>query len=326
MVRISVDRKAAPGLARVTIEGRLTGEKMEQLSQVLDGLRAERKRLLVDLGGVAFADAKAVTQLRRLPGVDTELIELSPYLREALAADVDADPEALEEAHPSDGRDDDEGALVAALRAGDEAAYETMIRRFGPRLLATARRLLRSEEEAADVLQEAYLSAFRAIQRFTGDARLSTWLHRIVVNAALMRLRQRRRKREVAIDDLLPNFDETGHFAESQRDWGTDAEKLLQRKDTRAMVRAAIDELPDTYRTVLLLRDVEDLDTETVATALGVTANAVKVRLHRARQALRTLIERGACGDGKSEPAPRHEGSTLRHRVKLTPRSSPTRT
>jgi len=144
-------------------------------------------------------------------------------------------------------------------------------------------------------VQEALLSAFRAIGSFEGTARLTTWLHRIVVNAALMRLRSRRRRREDHIDDLLPRFDEDGRFAEPVVPWETDA--LLERHETRALVRRAIDRLPESYRTVLVLRDIEELDTEETAVALGLQVNAVKTRLHRARQALRTLIEREMRGE-----------------------------
>src|SRR5687767_13735229 len=108
----------------------------------------------------------------------------------------------------------DEKALVEALRAGDEWAFETMVRQFGGRLLAVARRLTRNDEDARDVVQTAYLSAFRALSAFEGTCQLSTWLHRIVVNTALMRLRSRRRKPEESIDVLLPPFQDDGHHVE----------------------------------------------------------------------------------------------------------------
>jgi RNA polymerase sigma-70 factor (ECF subfamily) len=107
-----------------------------------------------------------------------------------------------------------EADLVARLRAGSDAAYEELVRAQGARLLAVARRLLRSEEDARDAVQDAFISAFRAIDRFEGGSRLSTWLHRIVVNAALMKLRSQQRKPETSIEDLLPRFLEDGHFAE----------------------------------------------------------------------------------------------------------------
>lgn len=295
MLRITVHRQSEPPVVHVKIEGRLLGETMNQLNSELETLGLPSQHIVVDLAGVPFADAAALDGLRELPRRGVELHALSPFLRELLAGDDATAPDtkaAPKRPRSGDaGIDAEEAALVSALRAGDESAYETMVRRYGARLLATAMRLMKREDDAADVVQEAYLSAFRAIDRFGGGARLSTWLHRIVVNAALMRLRSRRRRREESIDDLLPRFDETGHFAEPPTDWGASADQLLERKDSCAMVRAAIAKLPESYRTVLVLRDVEELDTEEVAQVLGVTANAVKVRLHRARQALRSLIE-----------------------------------
>ena len=184
-----------------------------------------------------------------------------------------------------------EADLVARLRAGSDAAYEELVRAQGARLLAVARRLLRSEEDARDAVQDAFISAFRAIDRFEGGSRLSTWLHRIVVNAALMKLRSQQRKPETSIEDLLPRFLEDGHFAEPPAEWQQSADQALERRETRELVRQAIDGLPGNYRTVLLLRDIEGLDTAETAEALGVTANAVKIRLHRARQALREQLD-----------------------------------
>jgi len=186
----------------------------------------------------------------------------------------------------------DEKALVAALRAGQDWAFETMIRLYGGRLLAVARRLTQNEEDAHDAVQSAYLSAFRSLQTFEGNCQLSTWLHRIVVNAALMRLRTRRRKPEASIEELLPAFQEDGHHVEQFSEWSARADELLERKETRATVRACIDQLPGNYREVLILRDIEELSTQDVAEALSMTPTAVKVRLHRARQALSTLLRR----------------------------------
>ncbi len=165
------------------------------------------------------------------------------------------------------------------------------------RMLSVARRFL-SEHDARDAVQEAFLSAFESIEQFNGGAMLSTWLHRIVVNAALMQLRRRRRKPEQSIDELLPCFDAGGSWAENGRQTVT-TEEILEGRDTRAMVRRCIAKLPQSYRVVLMLRDIEELDTAETAKLLGLSLNIVKVRLHRARQALRTLIEREA---GNNEP------------------------
>ncbi|MFQ5788854.1 MAG: sigma-70 family RNA polymerase sigma factor [Acidobacteriota bacterium] len=182
----------------------------------------------------------------------------------------------------------DESALVALLKAGDEAAFERLVRTHAGRLLAVARRFLRNEEDARDAVQEAFLSAFRSLNRFAGDSRISTWLHRIVVNKALMKLRSRKRKPEESIEDLLPRFLEDGHQVHESVPWN---ETDVERRETKELVRRAIDRLPDTYRTIILLRDIEGYDTEETAKLLQVTANAVKIRLHRARQALRSLLD-----------------------------------
>ncbi|MCZ6465438.1 MAG: sigma-70 family RNA polymerase sigma factor [Proteobacteria bacterium] len=184
----------------------------------------------------------------------------------------------------------DEAALLARLREGDDKAYETLVRAYTGRLLAVARRFLRSEEDAQDAVQDAFLSAFRAIDRFQGGSRVSTWLHRIVVNACLMRLRTRRRKPEQSIEELLPRFLEDGHVEVPTAPWKAGADHLLESRENRDQVREAIGQLPENYRTVVLLRDIEEFDTDQTAEALGISRAAVKTRLHRARQALRTLL------------------------------------
>lgn len=187
---------------------------------------------------------------------------------------------------------DDDRTLLSALREGHEWAFETMVRLYGGRLLAVARRFTRNDEDAQDVVQSAYLSAFRALNDFEGACQLSTWLHRIVVNTALMKLRSRRRKPEESIEVLLPAFKEDGHHVEQFSEWSTPADQLMERKETRATVRASIEQLPENYRTVLKLRDIEELSTQEVAGMLAMTPTAVKVRLHRARQALSTLLRK----------------------------------
>jgi RNA polymerase sigma-70 factor (ECF subfamily) len=180
--------------------------------------------------------------------------------------------------------------LLARLRRGEAEAYEAMVRIHGPRMLGTARHLLRRDEDARDAVQEAFISAFRGLCSFHGECRLSTWLHRITVNAALMRLRSRPAAEE-SIDALLPRFVDDGHHALHPAEWTAPADALVERRENREFVRGCIDRLPDHYRSVLLLRDLGEMTTEEVAQALGVTPGLVKVRLHRARQALRTLIE-----------------------------------
>jgi len=185
---------------------------------------------------------------------------------------------------------DDEATLVAQLRAGDEQAFEQVVRLYGGRLLAVARRIVGTEEDARDAVQDAFLNAFKSLDRFEGNAKLSTWLHRIVVNAALMKLRTRKRKPEQSIETLLPGFLEDGHHEERFKSWDEPIDQLMERAENRELVRKQIDALPEGYRTVLVLRDIEGLDTEETANVLGLSVNATKIRLHRARQALRTLL------------------------------------
>jgi RNA polymerase sigma-70 factor, ECF subfamily len=183
-------------------------------------------------------------------------------------------------------------ALVARLKAGDPDAYEEMVRTRAGRMLSVARRFLNDDEAARDAVQDAFLSAFRGMQRFDGQAQLSTWLHRIVVNAALMRIRSRQRRPEQSIEPLLPVFAEDGHHITTVVPWSENGEDVLERKETRALVRAAIAELPESSRTVLLLRDIDELSTKEAADLVGISENALKLRLHRARQALATVITR----------------------------------
>lgn len=182
-------------------------------------------------------------------------------------------------------------SLVERVRTGEPAAYETLVRDYGGRLLAVARRYLPCEQDAADALQDAFLSAFQGIGSFQGDAQLSTWLQRIVINACLMKLRSQSRRPTVAMDNLLPKFDDTGHRVRGVSSWSDSPPKQVLESETREQVRLAIRQLPEIYRTVLLLRDIEEFDTDQTAAMLGVSAPVVKTRLHRARQALRTLLE-----------------------------------
>jgi RNA polymerase sigma-70 factor (ECF subfamily) len=184
-----------------------------------------------------------------------------------------------------------EAQLVAGLRAGEDAAFEQLLRTYGGRYLAVARRMMGDDADAADAVQDAMLSALKNISKFEGGSSVGTWLHRIVINACLMRLRTRRRRGERSIEDLLPTFDEGGHPSKTPVSWNPAPSAGIESRETSEMVRRAIDELPEGYRTVVLLRDIEGLSTEETAVMLGTNANTVKIRLHRARQALRELLD-----------------------------------
>lgn len=185
----------------------------------------------------------------------------------------------------------DEAKLVAGLRGGDPRSCELLVRTFGGRMYAAARRLLQHDDDAHDCVQDAFLRAIRGMERFEGRAGIGTWLHRIVVNLALNRLRARQRRSEESLDELLPVFDEDGFRVEPAGAAFTAPELALERDESAAMLDELLARLPDGHRNVLLLRDVEEYSTEETATLLETTPGAVRVRLHRARAALKTLLE-----------------------------------
>jgi len=185
----------------------------------------------------------------------------------------------------------DETAMLAGMQAGNDDAFEACVRVYCSRMLLVARGILKNEEDARDAVQDAFLSAFKEIGNFRGESLLGTWLHRIVVNAALARMRTRRRHPEPSIEDLLPHFGDDEHQIDPPAPWKETSEVTLQRQESRELVRRCIGQLPEVYRTVLLLRDIEGLDTEATARMLGTSPGVIKTRLHRARQALRTLLD-----------------------------------
>lgn len=158
-------------------------------------------------------------------------------------------------------------------------------------MLALAEHLLRDRGLAEDAVQEAFLAAFRAMDRFEGRSSLKTWLHRITVNASLSALRRLKRLAEQPIDEFLPEFDRYECRIESPWSYLSPLESVMESEELRGRVGEAIDRLPDAYRIVLQLRDIEEYDTREVADLLGITEGNVKVRLHRARAALKKLLE-----------------------------------
>lgn len=187
--------------------------------------------------------------------------------------------------------DDDQEALVARLRARDKAAYEFIVREYSGRLLAVIRGIVRNEEDARDCLQDAFLQAFRAIDRFEGRAKLSSWMHRIAVNAALMKLRSKKRKAEASIEDLLPEFDGNDHRIDPFFQPEPETHDSLEAAERKEAIHLAISQLPENYRNVILLRDIQEMSTDETAAELGISPGAVKVRLHRARGALKKLLD-----------------------------------
>ena len=190
----------------------------------------------------------------------------------------------------------DESQFIARLRVGDADAYEELVRLYSGRLIALARQILGDEDLARDAVQDAFLSAFRSMDRFNGDARLSSWLHRIVTNAALAKLRVKRRRPESFFTEEFGIGANEDPFDRAEiSDPGNGPARIdeeIARKQEAQFVQNCIARLKENHRAVLTLRYIHEYDTEQTAQILGVGPNTVKTRLMRARGALRSYIER----------------------------------
>lgn len=186
--------------------------------------------------------------------------------------------------------------LVLLAKMGDESAIRTIVQRHNQRLFRTARAVIRNDWEAEDVVQAAYTKAFTNLAAFRGEAQLSTWLTRITLNEALGRVRARKNTtglEEIDMQTMAPGG-EVLQFPSSLS--ATDPESELSRSQARHLLENAVDELPDDFRAVFVLRDVEGMSTDEAASYLGIRPETAKTRLHRARKMLRQSIEKKLSG------------------------------
>lgn len=184
-----------------------------------------------------------------------------------------------------------EAELLEGLKSGDTTAYRSLVQLNSANVYNVALKLLGDEQEAEDVLQETFLSAFEAIDRFEGRSKLSTWLYRIAYNASLMRLRKRRQMTTFSLDRPPPE-DNAGPEPVSYDlvDWSTVPDDQLLTAEARQVMDDAIAELPESLRSAFVLRDIQGLSGAETAEILGITVQAVKNRLHRARLTLRDRL------------------------------------
>jgi RNA polymerase sigma-70 factor, ECF subfamily len=182
-------------------------------------------------------------------------------------------------------------ALAARAAAGDDSAFETLVGRYQARIYRLACRLT-SETAAPDVLQETFLQVYRHLPSFRGESQFGTWLYRIASNAALMHRRARRRRPAEPLDAFLPRFDAQGQHAATpvELQVASRVDELLDRQALAQKARDALARLPDLYRDAFVLRDLEEMSTSEVATALGIEPAAVRQRVHRARLMLRGYL------------------------------------
>lgn len=208
--------------------------------------------------------------------------------------DVDDSPDTLETAPeellPPGLSADDELALVNRSRNGDSSAFSELVTRYERRIFRLAKRITQNDEDAEDVLQEAFLKAYQNLGSFQGNSKFYTWLVRISVNEALMKLRKRKTDKTVPLDEPMDTGEET-----VQREiavWEGNPEDRYSQEELHGILEQAIDSLKPVYRTVFVLRDVEEMSTEETAEALNLSIPAVKSRLLRARLQLRERLTR----------------------------------
>ena len=188
-----------------------------------------------------------------------------------------------EEVHP-------DVALVARAKDGDTAAFEQLVRQYERQIFRIAQHITQNREDAEDIVQDAFLKAYQKLEQFQGNSKFYTWLVRIAVNESLMRLRKRRTAKTVSIDEDIET--EEGSMPRDLADWGPDPEQMYGQSELAEILRKTIQGLPPGFRTVFVLRDVENLSTEETAETLGLSVPAVKSRLLRARLQLRERLSR----------------------------------
>ncbi len=200
-------------------------------------------------------------------------------------------------------RADNEADLVAAAKAGDLSSFEELVNRYEQRIFRLAINITRHREDAEDVLQNTFLKCFEHLDEFRGDSRFYSWLVRIAVNEALMKLRRGRADKSVPIEDAVDGRGET--IPREVTEWRPSPEQILAQAELRIILERAMQTLPASQRAVFLLRDVEGLSTEETADVLNVTLAAVKSSLHRARLQLREeltkVLKRESCEAEKAQ-------------------------
>jgi RNA polymerase sigma-70 factor (ECF subfamily) len=190
---------------------------------------------------------------------------------------------------PSQVVKDDEGSLVAAAKAGDIDAFETLVGRYERKIFRLAQNITQNKEDAEDVMQEAFLKSYQHLGEFQGNSRFYTWLVRIAVNQALMKLRKRR-PNQFSLDETAESEEDV--MPRELEDWGPSPEQRYAQTELQQILGQVIADLEPGFRVVFQLRDVEDLSTEETAEVLGLSVPAVKSRLLRARLKLRQKLNR----------------------------------
>jgi RNA polymerase sigma-70 factor (ECF subfamily) len=184
--------------------------------------------------------------------------------------------------------DDEERALIQRVKTGDHEAFDALFQRHFPTVYRQAFRLVGNQAEAEEVVQEVFLTMYEKAQTFRGESAFSTWLYRVTMNAALSKLRRRKRSEELPLDDYLPRFREDGHhLVRPVVDWSNEVEERLAKEEIYRLIQEALDQLQPVDKAVVMLSEIEGLSDREIGTTLGLTVSAVKARLHRSRLFLR---------------------------------------
>jgi len=184
-----------------------------------------------------------------------------------------------------------ETELLNQLKIKDKNSQEVFVKKYYSNMFSIATRYLGNREDVEDCLQESFLAAIKYIDTFEGKSTLKTWLTSIVINKSLMKLRSRQKRDEISIEQFLPTFDSDGFRIEPEWNFSDSTDNLVQKKRNKEIVGNAIKKLPENYKAVLLLRDIDGYSTSEVAEMLNLTESNVKSRLHRARSVLKKLLE-----------------------------------
>lgn len=216
------------------------------------------------------------------------MTEKKAYIARAKAIPAEPYPVTMvEEVRPSAVEELTDGALIERMKAGEREAFDIIFRRHVRAVYRQALRLMGSEADAEDVVQEVFLTVYEKAGTFRGKAAFSTWIYRVTLNAAVSRLRRQHKKEEVDIESYLPRFREDGHhLIRPVADWSAGLEERLMDEQLQGIIRQAIDQLPPVDKAVLL-SDLDGLSNREIGESLGLSVQAVKARLHRARLFLR---------------------------------------
>jgi len=301
MLRISTIDESEERV-RLVLEGWLVGPWVDELRKESEQQLSEAKALQVDLAKVLFVDPRGVALLRELAGRQVEYVNcssfLSQHLREATVwgTVTIADDRELDSAQTPipklNSKVARERKLIERVLAGENEFFYELIRPYERGVFLAAASILGNDTDAEDVVQEAFLKAYRGLARFRQESKFSTWLIQIAINDARMKLRKDRRCLYKAIDaggetcegDYVPT-----DFA----DWREIPSKALEQSELREALNQALNSLPEKYRTVLILRDVQQMSIAETAKALGISKENVKTRTSRARLQMRDRLAQG---------------------------------